>query len=182
MNTLKRIATLGLTLVLGFCATNIVQAKSMKARQRTITHRPVHAKIAEIKGADFEKFIKNHRLVVAQFSAPWCNVCKEMQPLVQKVANQFGRDVRFVRIDIDKAPELKKKHGVMGVPTFCFFEKGLMVHRHVGSIDEKSFTSLVQQLVHGRPANPEKTPLMNNNTPNQKPAAWGWMGFPGLDY
>ena len=43
-----------------------------------------------------------------------------------------GQAYDFVQIDVDQAPELSARYGVMAVPTRAVFKKGEMVYKQAG--------------------------------------------------
>jgi thioredoxin 1 len=61
--------------------------------------------------------------VVVDFWAPWCPWCQRFAPEYSELAASH-RDVRFVRINVDDAPELAQSLGVTSLPTVKFFCKG----------------------------------------------------------
>jgi len=47
-----------------------------------------------------------------------------MKPIVDELEQQYGREINFVRIDIDtdRGKDLARKHAFIGQPTFIFFD------------------------------------------------------------
>jgi thiol-disulfide isomerase/thioredoxin len=50
--------------------------------------------------------------VVLEFWASWCSNCKALEPELQKVAQQFGRQVKFVGVAVsaNQTPERVKRY------------------------------------------------------------------------
>ncbi len=62
---------------------------------------------------------------MALFYAPWCGHCKKTIPEWDKFKSMNKTDVKIVKIDCDKYPELAEKHGIKGYPTIYFLPYGL---------------------------------------------------------
>jgi len=61
---------------------------------------------------------------VLVFCAPWCEPCKELDPIVDKVKSMFANQVDFVTINVnDKAnQELVEQYNVGPIPTMVFLK------------------------------------------------------------
>lgn len=71
------------------------------------------------------------------FTASWCVPCKQMKPIVAKLA-ESGTQV--CEIDIDSMPE-ESKLGVKLVPTFVFLVDGKEVNRITGATTYEKLVS-----------------------------------------
>lgn len=72
------------------------------------------------------------KLVVVDCYASWCPPCQQIAPVFQAYANQYS-DVVFIKVDMEKVPELKGELGVWALPTFCFFRNGDKVGSFMGA-------------------------------------------------
>ena len=73
--------------------------------------------------------------VVLDFFATWCGPCKVLSPRLDKVAGEFGNQIKFVSVNIDQAPTLAAQFQVQSIPTLLFFGKdGKVVDASVGLI------------------------------------------------
>lgn len=63
------------------------------------------------KPAQLSKWIGSQP-VVLEFWASWCSNCKALEPELQKVAQQFGRQVKFVGVAVsaNQTPERVKRY------------------------------------------------------------------------
>ncbi|MDY0166024.1 MAG: thioredoxin domain-containing protein [Thermoguttaceae bacterium] len=76
--------------------------------------------------------------VLLDFYADWCGPCRAMHPTVQALGAK-GYPVR--KVNVDREPDLAKRHGVTALPTFVMLANGKEVARTVGGA---SFAQLEQ--------------------------------------
>lgn len=78
-----------------------------------------------VTAKNFEaEVINSDKPVVALFSATWCPACTRQKPVFEKVARALSASYKFVTIDIDEAPSLKRRYGVTAIPTVGLYKPG----------------------------------------------------------
>jgi thioredoxin 1 len=70
--------------------------------------------------------------VVVDFYADWCGPCHAMAPVVEQLSSDYSGRVTVGKLDVDSAPDIAMRYGVMGIPTLGLFKGGRMVDRLVG--------------------------------------------------
>ncbi|MFA7200584.1 MAG: thioredoxin family protein [Bacteroidales bacterium] len=65
--------------------------------------------------------------ILADFYAPWCNSCKELNPFLEKCK------IKVVKVDVDVYPEIASRFGVLGLPTVILLENGEEIERFTGN-------------------------------------------------
>lgn len=66
-----------------------------------------------------------HGKTLALFYAPWCPHCTKFAPEWENAVKNNGTDIKMVKIDCDKYPDIAEKHEVKGFPTIYFLPYGL---------------------------------------------------------
>lgn len=80
----------------------------------------------EVLGAD--------RPVLVDFYAPWCGPCRMLGPVLERLAAEWADRVRFVKVNVDEAPDLAMRYQISGVPTLMIFSGGRPVDKVVGLV------------------------------------------------
>ena len=59
--------------------------------------------------------------VLVDFSATWCGPCKQLEPVIEDLADHYAGRVKVVKVDIDGARDTASRLGVMSIPTLMLF-------------------------------------------------------------
>ena len=80
---------------------------------------------------NFNETIAGSPYAVIDFFATWCGPCKMLAPILSDVEKEVS-GVAFIRVDVDQAPDLARRFGIMSIPTLIFLKNGEEVFRTVG--------------------------------------------------
>ncbi|KIL00928.1 hypothetical protein PAXRUDRAFT_128795 [Paxillus rubicundulus Ve08.2h10] len=104
----------------------------------------------------FNKVVLNEyakdKIVLVDFYADWCNPCKIISPILEKLAGNAtiktssGRSLDLVTIDTDKEFELAQKYHIRSLPTVMAFKDGKLVDHFIGALNEASIKKFIEQV------------------------------------
>ena len=81
------------------------------------------------------------KLVLLDFWATWCQPCKQLIPVLVKLANESNGDFLLAKVDIDQNKELAEHFQVRSVPTVKFIRNGQIVDEFSGMLSESEITA-----------------------------------------
>ncbi len=91
------------------------------------------AAFIHVDEANFEQLVlQAANPVLLEFGAAWCQPCKQLEPVLLKLGEQWGQRVTLAKVDVDESVGLTVRFQVMGVPTVILFKSGQAVTRFSG--------------------------------------------------
>lgn len=110
-------------------------------QENTIENIKEEEKIAIIEIENAEQFeqevIGENGTVFVDFYARWCMPCKVMSPIITEMAKEH-KEVKFVKIDIDKNEELAIKYNVISIPTMLIVKNGEVTKTFIGIMSKEN--------------------------------------------
>ena len=88
--------------------------------------------------------------VVVEFYATWCGPCRQLSPLLDRVAGGYTGKIKFVKVNVDESPGLAQNFQVQAIPTVLLFKDGKLADRVTGVPAEADLKSKLDALVAGK--------------------------------
>ena len=99
------------------------------------------------QSSKFSTLVNSQKPVLIDFSAEWCGPCKMMPPILEQLKSELGDQVRIVKIDVDKNPDLARKYQIQGVPTLMIFQNGQQKWRQSGVMQAYQLKQVLQPYI-----------------------------------
>jgi thioredoxin 1 len=88
----------------------------------------------EVGDQDFnEVVLASDTPVVVDFWAEWCGPCRLVHPELEKIKDEYQDKLKVVKLNIDEAPGVAAKYGIMSIPTIALFVDGAVRSQVVGA-------------------------------------------------
>jgi len=88
------------------------------------------------------------QLVIVDFWAEWCGPCKQLGPVIDKVAQDYAaRGVKLVKIDVDKDKFIAAQFRVQSIPTVYALFQGQPVADLTNARTEGQLSRMLDQLL-----------------------------------
>jgi thioredoxin len=121
------------------CKNNTNEKKQAQTNNSLITSIKNVAHLNKI----FE--ISNERLLILEFYADWCPPCKELAPILEKIAKEKSDTVSIYKIDIDQHREIMDSFRVTGIPHVSFVKNKENVFSLTGLYPKTMYLKVIEQ-------------------------------------
>ncbi|MET7298751.1 tetratricopeptide repeat protein [Embleya sp. NPDC005575] len=85
--------------------------------------------------------------VVIDFWAEWCQPCKQLSPLLERLAEEYAGRFVLAKIDVDANPRLAQEFGIQGIPAVMAVLGGQLAPLFQGVVPEQQARQVLDQLV-----------------------------------
>lgn len=83
--------------------------------------------------------------VFVDFWADWCQPCKTLMPMLEKLVNEYQGAFILVKVNTDQHQQLAAQLGVRNLPTVKVFKGGQMVDEFMGVQPESEIRTLINR-------------------------------------
>jgi putative thioredoxin len=84
--------------------------------------------------------------VIVDFWAPWCEPCKQLTPVIEKIVKEKNGNVILAKMNIDESPEVAQQLKIQSIPAVMAFNDGQPVDGFIGVQPEKNITEFVNKI------------------------------------
>lgn len=120
---------------------------------------PSHSAVtagSEIPTGISEMFpLGSSRIVIVDFYADWCGPCRQLSPILEKLAGENSSTVLVCKVNVDKFRELAAQQRVSSIPDVRIFRDGKLVDKFVGAPPEAEVRQRIEDLVQHLPPPPQ---------------------------
>ncbi len=88
-------------------------------------------------------------LVVVDFWATWCQPCRLLGPILEKLAREYEGKFLLVKADTDKMPNIAGGFGVQSIPAVYALRDGQLLDSFVGLMSEPQMRGWIDRLLPG---------------------------------
>lgn len=74
--------------------------------------------------------------VIVDFWAPWCAPCRELGPVLERLAAEGNGQFLLVKVDIDQQPGIAQAFGVQSIPHVFALRNGQLADQFMGALPE----------------------------------------------
>lgn len=100
--------------------------------------------VKELNEANFDTEVAADIPVLVDFWAPWCGPCRMLAPTIDKIAAEIGDAAKVCKVNVDEAPEIAARFGIMSIPTLLVFREGKLVGQMVGVQSAETILKVLQ--------------------------------------
>ncbi|MBD0710701.1 MULTISPECIES: tetratricopeptide repeat protein [unclassified Streptomyces] len=126
------------------------QARAEAARQGGPAAVSPSALVIDVDEAGFESEVLQRSAevpVVLDFWAEWCEPCKQLGPLLERLAAEYNGRFLLAKIDVDANQMLMQQFGIQGIPAVFAVVAGQALPLFQGAVPEAQIRETLDQLI-----------------------------------
>lgn len=106
--------------------------------------------IKDTNTANFTKDVieaSKQALVLVDFWAAWCQPCKQLTPILEKLVASYQGKVRLVKLNVDEHPAIPGQLRIQSLPTVYAFRDGRPVDGFMGGLPESQVKQFIDRML-----------------------------------
>ncbi|MFM9366698.1 tetratricopeptide repeat protein [Streptomyces sp. Da 82-17] len=126
------------------------QARAETARQGGGGAVSPASLVIDVDEAGFERDVLQRSAevpVVIDFWAEWCEPCKQLGPLLERLTAEYNGKILLAKIDVDANQMLMQQFGIQGIPAVFAVVAGQALPLFQGAAPEAQIRQTIDQLV-----------------------------------
>jgi len=137
----------------GEAAQKAEQTRAERARQAAAGDVPALADyplVLDVTEDTFESEVVQRSTevpVVVDFWAEWCGPCKQLSPILERLAEEYAGRIVLAKIDVDANPMIAQQFGIQGIPAVMAVVAGQLVPLFQGAENESNVRKVLDQLI-----------------------------------
>ena len=104
--------------------------------------------VIDVSEASFNDQIieeSENRLVIVDFWAPWCQPCKQLTPLLEKVVSKNKDKIVLAKVNIDENKQVAAQLRIQSIPAVFAFKNKQIVDAFQGVIPENKIIEFIEK-------------------------------------
>tara|TARA_B100001057_G_scaffold96253_1_gene92824 strand:- start:2477 stop:3346 length:870 start_codon:yes stop_codon:yes gene_type:complete len=104
------------------------------------------ATIVDITVENFQQIIieaSQDKLVLIDFWADWCEPCKDLMPILEKLAGEYSQYLILAKVDCEAQQEVAAQFGIRSLPTVMVVQNGQPVDGFAGVQPEQQIREML---------------------------------------
>jgi putative thioredoxin len=106
--------------------------------------------VVEVTDANFGTAVleeSHRRPVVVDFWAAWCQPCRMIGPVLERLADDYQGRFLLAKLDVDANPQAAAAFRIQGIPAVMAFRDGRLANEFVGAIPEQAIRQFIQSVL-----------------------------------
>jgi thioredoxin 1 len=106
------------------------------------------AEVSAVTDDTFESLVvRSPKPVLVDYWADWCAPCRQISPIIDELAGEFGDRMGFYKLDTHTNPRIPTEQGVLGLPTIQIFSGGEVVKSFTGGKTKAALIRAIEEFI-----------------------------------
>ncbi len=106
------------------------------------------AEVNAVTDDTFESLVvKATKPVLVDYWADWCAPCRQIAPIIDELAGEFGDRMGFYKLDTNTNPRVPTEQGVLGLPTIQIVSGGEVVKSFTGGKTKAALIRAIEEFI-----------------------------------
>lgn len=106
------------------------------------------SQVAAVGEGNFETEVVRANLpVVVDFWADWCQPCKMLSPVLDRIAARYDGRLKVVKCNFDENHSIAGQFAISALPNLLFFKNGEVVNQATGYMGEEQLAATVDEVL-----------------------------------
>ncbi|MFA7115944.1 MAG: thioredoxin [Bacteroidales bacterium] len=114
---------------------------------KTLNKQEFIEKIMDYQKNTDKWVFKGDKPVIIDFYAKWCGPCKQVAPIMEELAKEYGTQIIIYKVDTDKEKELARDFGIQSIPTMLFIPVVGSPQVSKGALPKESLKKLIDEFL-----------------------------------
>lgn len=146
---MKKIMVLFAVLATGLTAfANEPDAKE-QGKPMDIDNKAFIERIFDYNNSD-EWNYKGDKPAIIDFWAAWCGPCRQIAPVLEEIAAEYGDDIYVYKVNVDEQTELARAFGIRSIPTLLFVPMEGIPQAVMGSAPKSKIKNSVETILFAK--------------------------------
>ena len=93
---------------------------------------------------NLESEIQPIGVTIVDFYADWCNPCKILSPILDKI--ESNGLAKIIKVNTEQYPDIAQQHSINSLPTMHFYKDGKFIEDKIGVYPKDKIEAIIDSL------------------------------------
>ena len=125
-------------------ANNLKNNESVKPID--LDHKSFIEKVFDFENSQEWNYIGDKPAII-DFWAAWCGPCRQVSPILEDLAAEYGDDIYVYKVNVDEQTEIAKAFGIRSLPTILYVPMNETPQAVMGAAPKSKLKDAVEQIL-----------------------------------